>query len=143
MSADDTKTGIQKNINVSEISEIVRVKLTDQDYLRFNQLVPNVVLAKKMPDSAKKNLVSMLGIQCFIRIMDKVTHSGKKFVKADVDSILDEYIGLASNDEKYKVLAKELNRIKPNDDGSVVISASDWEAILTTCSENKESVIRG
>lgn len=114
-----------------------RVKLTDQDYLRFNQLVPNVVLTKKMPDSAKKNLVSMLGIQCFIRIMDKVTHSGKKFVKADVDAILAEYIRLSSNEENYISLVQKLSSIQPNADGLVSISEADWELLLKLGGINK------
>jgi hypothetical protein len=136
MSITDTKSGIKPSVNISDISETVRVTLVDQDYLKFNQLIPNVVLSKKMADSAKKNFVSKLGIQCFIQIMDKVTLSGKQFVKADVDAILSEYINQASNDETHKVLVKELNRIKPNDEGSVVISASDWEALLAISTVN-------
>lgn len=75
MLVDNTKNAVLED---TDISEVVRVKLTGEDYLKFNQLIPNLVLQKKIPDSAKKSYVSALGVQCFIQIMNVVTMAGKK-----------------------------------------------------------------
>lgn len=126
MSTQDSK---KENIPLSDISENLKITLSGHDYLRFNQLVPNVVPASKMSDLAKKNFIAKLGIKTFIQIMDKVTLSGLQFVKADIDAILSEYVRLSSNDEKYAELLKALGRIKPNEDGNVVIGTNELNAL--------------
>lgn len=130
MSTQDAKQAIKSFVNISDISENLKVTLSGQDYLKFNQLVPNVVPANKMSDLAKKNLIAKLGIQSFIQIMDKVTLSGTQFVKADIEAILSEYVRFSSNDEKYAALVKTLGRMKPNEEGNVVVSAIELNTLL-------------
>lgn len=132
MPSNNANSGIKPNVNVLDISETLRVTIAGHDYLKFNQLIPNVVLAEKTTDSVKKNLIAEYGIKSFIQIMSKVTQSGEHFVKADVEAILAEFIRLSSNDEKYSTLVQALTKLKPNSEGNFVIEANDMESLLNT-----------
>lgn len=107
---------------LSEKTEKVSIQFEGEEFLKFRHLSDRLTFGKKMNDKKTKESVLSLALNCLYLMTDKLSKSGHVFIPADAEKIVSEANKPEVDYEaKFNALKKELEKLKPEEDGGPVI----------------------
>lgn len=114
------------------ISENIQLKLKDQLYLSFARIMQNFILpGRTLSDRKKREYIAEMSIQLMVKIAEKVSGGGTRFISVtESDELLDLYKLLAQVEHKT-ALAELLSQAERGEDGTVKITAEAYDKLLS------------